>query len=843
MGIEQHLVVGIDEVDETQAALVGGKGAQLGALSSVDGIEVPPGFCLTTAAFRRVLARAPGIGGRLDALSLLDADDRDAIRRISAEVREALQRAGIPDGLRAEIAGALAQLDDEAIYAVRSSATAEDTPSASFAGQHDSYMNIAGLDAVLEYVRRVWASLFTERAVTYRLRNGVDQRSAEMGVVVQRMVDAQAAGVLFTADPMTSNRRVTSIEAVPGLGEALVSGQVSPDVVTVRDGEVVDRTTRHERPVLTDAHAVALEQLGRRIEQHVGRPQDIEWCLTSDGAFAIVQSRPITTLFPIPAAPDDAPRVYLSVGHAQMMTDPLKPLGISVWQLTAGPMMHEAGSRMFVEVTQRLASPGARAGLVQLFSKGDPLTGDALQTILDRGFVPTVADDGAALPPVVPPAPVEPDATLIAEFVARAEASLAKLERDLAPLSGPALLEHILEDIPEFKSVVFDQRSLPLIMAGMEAAWWLNDQLGAWLGERNAADTLTQSVPGNVTSEMGLALLDVADAIRPYPEVVAFLQRVEDDNFLHQLPELAGGAQAHDALRTFLSTYGMRCIGEIDITRPRWSERPTALVPLILTNIRSFKVGEAARRFAQGLQEARAKEKEVLERLRALPDGEQKAAEAKRMIDRVRAFSGYREYPKYHIVGRYFIYKKALLAEAARLAEAGVLDTPEDAFYLTFQELHEAARTQAVDHDLIALRKAAFVADAALTPPRVLTSEGEAVAGSYRCDGLPDGALAGLPVSAGTVEGRARVIRDIADAQVEPGDILVTAHTDPSWSPLFVAVAGLVTEVGGLMTHGAVIAREYGLPAVVGVERATTIIRDGQRIRVHGTEGYVEVLA
>jgi pyruvate,water dikinase len=213
------------------------------------------------------------------------------------------------------------------------------------------------------------------------------------------------------------------------------------------------------------------------------------------------------------------------------------------------------------------------------------------------------------------------------------------------------------------------------------------------------------------------------------------------------------------------------------------------------------------------------------------------------MIDRVRALSGYREYPKYHIVGRYFIYKKALLAEAARLAEAGVLDTPEDAFYLTFQELHGAARTQAVDHDLIARRKAAFVVDAALAPPRVLTSEGEAVAGSYRRDGLPDGALAGLPVSAGTVEGRARVIRDMADAQVEPGDILVTAHTDPSWSPLFVAVAGLVTEVGGLMTHGAVIAREYGLPAVVGVERAATIIRDGQRIRVHGTDGYVEVLA
>jgi pyruvate,water dikinase len=287
----------------------------------------------------------------------------------------------------------------------------------------------------------------------------------------------------------------------------------------------------------------------------------------------------------------------------------------------------------------------------------------------------------------------------------------------------------------------------------------------------------------------------------------------------------------------------MRCVGEIDITRPRWSERPAALVPLILGNVANFEPGESARRFERGREAAWAKEQEVLERLRALDDGERKAGEAKRMIDRVRTFSGYREYPKYHIISRYFLYKRALLAEAERLVAAGVLMETEDAFHLTFQELHEAVRTRAADHELIARRRAAFAANAALTPPRVLISDGDAIAGSHRRDGLPEGALVGLPVSTGTVEGRARVILDMADAEVEPGDILVTAHTDPSWSPLFVAVAGLVTEVGGRMTHGAVIAREYGLPAVVGVERATTKIRDGQRIRVDGTGGYVELVA
>jgi pyruvate,water dikinase len=286
----------------------------------------------------------------------------------------------------------------------------------------------------------------------------------------------------------------------------------------------------------------------------------------------------------------------------------------------------------------------------------------------------------------------------------------------------------------------------------------------------------------------------------------------------------------------------MRCVGEIDITRPRWSERPSTLVPVILGNIKNFEPGAGARRFEQGRQEAWAKEQDVLERLRALPDGERKSEEAKRMIDRVRTFIGYREYPKYGMVSRYFMYKQALLKEAERLVQAHVLREKEDIFYLTFAELHDVVRTNQVDDQLIRQRKDAFRSYQALTPPRVLTSDGEAVTGTYRRADVPAGALVGLPVSAGTIEGRARVILDMAEADLEAGDILVTAYTDPSWTPVFVAISGLVTEVGGLMTHGAVIAREYGLPAVVGVEHATRLIQDGQRIRVRGTDGYIEIL-
>ncbi len=869
---ESRYVLGLEDIDRTQVAVVGGKAAHLGELSRIEGIRVPAGFCVTTDAFERILTEAPSIDDRLDRLSRLKPDDRNAIRALSEETRRALEGIAIPEDLAAAITRPLARLGEQGAYAVRSSATAEDLPSASFAGQQDTYLNVVGSTAILQHVSRCWASLFSERAVTYRLRNGFDHRKVQMAVVVQQMVVPQAAGILFTADPVTSSRKVASVEASFGLGEALVSGLVNADTFKVRDGEVVARAiatkqraihaspvsgteelavapARQQQPALTDAQVVRLAQLGRRIEAHFGRPQDIEWCL-AEGDFWIVQSRPITTLFPIPKAADRENHVYVSVGHQQMMTEAMRPLGVSVWQLTAMAPMHEAGGRLFVDVTGRLASPTTRVGLLEVMGRGDPLIGDALQTILERGdFLPSLPDGGPGGPPVVGsvPAQIDTDPAIVSELIERNRVSIAALKRDIQAKSGPALFGFLLEAFKEHKRVLADPLSVQAIMAGMQATWWLGEQLEAWLGEKNAADTLTLSAPGNVTSEMGLALLDVADVIRPHPHVVGFLQHVEDEGlkdeaFLDELARLAGGREAREAIQGYLEKYGMRCVGEIDITRPRWSERPTTLVPLILDNIRNFTPGEAKRRLEQGHHKAADKEHEILERLRDLPDGERRAEETKRMVDRVRTFAGYREYPKYGIVNRYFVYKQALLEEAERLVQAGVLGDREDIFYLTFDELHEVVSTRRVDQQLIRQRKDAFRSYQALTPPRVLTSDGEVIAGAYRRDDVPTGALIGLPVSAGTVEGRARVIRDIAQADIQAGDILVTAYTDPSWTPLFLAIKGLVTEVGGLMTHGAVIAREYGLPAVVGVEHATNLIRDGQRIRVHGTDGYVEIL-
>src|SRR6476619_7456565 len=489
-----------------------------------------------------------------------------------------------------------------------------------------------------------------------------------------------------------------------------------------------------------------------------------------------------------------------------MMTDAMKPLGLSFFLLTTRAPMVEAGGRLFVDVTARLASPTTRPALLEVMGTGDPLMRDALETVLERGDFLGSPPDAADVPPAgappvapAPPAPIETDPAIVAELIERNRASVATLKRDIRRRSGSALLDFILADIRELRRLLFDPRSTRVFMSAMEAASWLNEHLLAWLGEKNASDTLTRSVPNNVTSEMGLALLDVADVIRPHPEVVAFLAHVKDEGFLDELPRLAGGREARAAIRAWLDRYGMRCAGEIDITRPRWSERPTTLVPLILGNIKNFAPGAGARRFEQGRQEAWAKEQDVLERLRALPDGERKSEDAKRMIDRVRTFIGYRAYRKSGIVSRYFVYKQALRKEAERLVQAHVLREKEDIFYLRFPELHDVARTNHVDDQLICRRKDAFRSYQSLTPPRVLTSDGEVIVGAYRRDDVPAGALVGLPVSAGIIEGRARIIHDMAAADLEAGDILVTAHTDASWSPLFVAIAGLVTEVGSLM--------------------------------------------
>ncbi|HEV3414943.1 MAG TPA: phosphoenolpyruvate synthase [Puia sp.] len=837
-------VLSFQEIDRTNRMAVGGKGGNLAELSGLKEIHVPDGFCVTTEAYEAITANIPELNDLLNELSRFKAEDRKNISEISGKIRAAIERTHIPENILEEISAALTTFGESDAFAVRSSATAEDLPTASFAGQQDTYLNIFGKQAILKHISKCWASLFTDRAVTYRIRNSYDHRQVHLSVIVQKMVSPEVSGIMFTADPITGNRKLLSVEAGFGLGEAFVSGLVSPDRYKVEEEEIVDKflTAQQNNQTLTEQQILQLARIGRQIETHFGCPQDIEWCL-ADKKFYILQSRPVTTLYPIPETNDRENHVYVSVGHQQMMTDPMKPLGLSFFRLTTARPMFTAGGRLFVDVAPDLASPTKRDILVNVLGKSDPLIKDALTTIIERkNFIEPLPNDAQAKPSVDYQTLTDYDPSIVADLIGSRQAAVEDLRQTIQTKSGSDLVDFILEDIVRLRKCLADPQSFGVLMTAMNATSWINEKMKEWLDETGAADTLSFSVRDNITAEMGLELLQVADIIRPYPEVINYLQQVKDNNFLNELTTFDGGRESRDAIVAYLDKYGMRCAGEIDITKPRWSERPLILVPMILNNIRNFEPNSGKRKYEQGQMEAFRKEKELLDRLLKLPDAEQKVKQTKRMIDLIRNFIGYREYPKYHMISRYFIYKQALLKEAERLVQANVVPEKEDIYYLTLEEFGEVIRANKLDYQVVANRKSDHKLYESLTPPRVMTSDGEIITGRYKRSSLPADAIVGLPVSSGLTEGRARVVINMEDADMEEGDILVTKFTDPSWTPLFLSIKGLVTEVGGLMTHGAVIAREYGLPAVVGVEHATRLIKDGQRIRVNGTDGFIEIL-
>lgn len=869
-------VLGFQEIDKTKLSIAGGKGANLGELSRIKGIQVPEGFCVTTEAYQEIIGNNEEFNSLLDQLSLLKADNREGIGEISAKIRKVIEGIAIPKDIDNEITRQLAQLGERNAYAVRSSATAEDLATASFAGQQDTYLNIIGKDAILRHISRCWASLFTDRAVIYRLQNGFDHDNIFLSVVIQKMVFPEAAGIMFTADPITMNRKVTSIDASFGLGEALVSGLVNADNYKVRDGRIIDKNIstknlaiyalkeggteekkveagRQNMQTLTDEQIMQLERLGRTIEGYFSRPQDIEWCLY-ENKFFIVQSRPITTLYPIPDVQDGKNHVYMSFGHQQMMTDAMKPLGLSCFQYSGGDgtLMIQAGGRLFMDLSHDMASTFGRTLAVAAMGKVDPLINSALKNLTKRKeFIKSLSRGKRflsmgsgyfswALVTQFIKIYRSVDVGVVPALMRKNEAAIKELEKKFAALSGDELFAAADMELKQLIKVIGDPQGLGSVWTGALAVSWVNKNVEKWLGEKGVADTLTQSAPNNVAGEMGLELLDVSDVVRQYPAVAEYLKTVKPegaDVFFNDLGKLEGGEAVSKAMREFLAKYGVRCSGEIDITKPRWIEEPSALAPMILSNIENFTPGAHKEIFERGLKEAEEKRREILGRL-----SKGKAKKAEKMISRIRNFIGYREYPKYVMVWRYWIVKQALLREAEKLVQCGTFRKREDIYYLSFEELREAARTKTFDYNKILKREEEFEVYEKLTPPRLMTSEGEIIPGEYDSGKAPKGALLGIPASSGVVEGRARVILRLEDAELSKGDILVTRFTDPSWTPVFVSISGLVAEVGGIMTHGSVVAREYGLPAVVGVENATRLIKDGQRIRINGSEGYVEIL-
>ncbi len=890
-------------------AVAGGKAANLARLFRA-GFPVPGGFIITTAAYEAFVAANELEPAIQTALATCVADDPAALEAASATIRSRFVAATLPAKLSAALRAAYLNLEIASVaVAVRSSATAEDLPGFSFAGQQDTFLNVVGEEELLRAVVDCWSSLWTGRAIGYRSRNGISHNNIGLAVVVQAMIQSEAAGVLFTANPVTGKRTESVIDATLGLGEALVAGQVEPDHYVVdAAGQIASKTLGAKAlavrgqagggtvaqaedaatcQAVPDAAIVELAGLGRQVEALLGAEQDIEWAW-ADGKVWLLQARPITSLYPLPPAASVAPslRVYFSFGALQGFLTPITPLGRDmlydaiaavIAQFTrpgAGAPhtapLHTAGERLFIDLTTAMrhsqfrrltraippvVEPGSAAVLVPLWD--DPALaadGRRLSFTTMRRLIPLLLPVARRFAANL----LSPDRgrqrvqqrieEVLAAFTAHAQA--ADVSQKSLATTYPENGAHLARVLTLFDQMVTDLPGmilpylLPVFAPGMATLNLLDHLAATTPGGSDTALEITRGMPHNVTTEMDLALWQTAQTIRRDPAAAAAFTGTDAaalaaDCLAGRLPPTAQAA-----IGDFLARYGMRGVGEIDIGRPRWREDPAPVLQAVSSYLRINDPDRAPdavfRRGAAASQAALARLTADLRRTRG---GWLKARLARWAARRVRALAGLRETPKFTIIRFFGILRQGLLACGQELAAAGLLTQADDIFFLRMAELRTlAVQPSSTDwRGLVAERRATFALEERRKQvPRILLSDGRAF---YEGVGGPaaDG-LVGSPVSPGMVEGPVRVVLDPRGAQLAPGDILVCPGTDPSWTPLFLAAGGLVMEVGGLMTHGAVVAREYGIPAVVGVSHATTRLVTGQRVRVDGSTGQIVIL-
>jgi phosphohistidine swiveling domain-containing protein len=861
-GAGAALIVDLAELSADRVGDAGGKAANLGELIRA-GFDVPPGFCVTTEAYRRAVR-----GTTVESGSATDG----------RAARSAVLAAPIPESVEDAVRGAYARLASagDGRVAVRSSATAEDLPGASFAGQQDTYLNVAGIVEVLDAMHRCWASLWTDRAVAYRAAQGIDGSGVALAVVVQRMVDAESAGVLFTADPVTGRRRQAVLDAARGLGDAVVSGAVDPDhfVVDTATGRILDRRrgrpAEHETASLTDAQVRSLASLGDRVEDAFGSPQDIEWAVDAGGRIWLTQSRPITTLYPVPARtaplPGDDTRVYFCVSLAQGLHRPVTPMGIAAFRLIGSGFLDLVGRRP----GRILDGPGgfAIAGH-RIFVDATPL----VRSAVGREIMPRALDVMEARSAVVlrglftdPRFSVLPGsrrrfALPALRLAARIRLPFIVGQALVSPAAAQRRVRRLVKevrarDIPSggdiasrvdgvvdmlFRAMPLAPRSLPGAAVGFAmlglARWLLRDS-----AEPGDLQTVLRSAPNNVTTEMDLDLWRVAVSARDDADSASALaartaRDLADGYRAGSLPAVLQRSMAE-----FLGRYGQRAVAEVDLGMPRWSDDPAHLFGVLSGYLRlDAEAATPEAHFAAGAHDARTMMLTLVRRARRR--SRIRAAAVRFCLRRARALAGMREMPKFLIITAMGRARRVMLEVGRELAESSRIAEPEDVFFLDFDETRLAAAGADLRATITQRREAYDSELRRRHVPRVLLSDGtelEALASPQAAEA--EGGLRGTPASAGIVTAPARVILDPVGARLEPGEILVAPSTDPGWTPLFLTAGGLVMEMGGANSHGAVVAREYGIPAVVGVPRATEAIATGAEVTVDGAGGVVTLL-
>lgn len=883
---EDPLVLDLRGTGTAPLRLVGGKALNLGKLVAA-GLPVPRGFCLTTAAYD--LAAPPGLralAADLDATGAgAAAPAPGTLGTVAGQARRLIEEAPIPPEVDAAVRKTYEELGGRVPVAVRSSATAEDLPFASFAGQQDSYLDVTGADAVVEAVRHCWASLWSERAVAYRSANGIRNRDVGLAVVVQVMVDAKTAGVLFTANPVTGKRTETVINANPGTGQAVVSGAVNPDqfVLETASARITLQTPGGTEPGRTPSLAgpqlQELTALGDGVQRLFGEPQDIEWAIDAAGRIWLTQSRPITTLYPLPEpAPEDAAagaaaptRVYLCGTLFQGLTRPITPLGLTVLEMmrnSKGPWRYvNPGLRMYVDLTALIRNKSGRGYLQRMLPLADGRSGAVLPALLEdprfsiiqRSFLESVRNAGKKRSSPQPPRrtrSTEQTATLglilglipgmlRPAFRPAAELRQAlnyrkRLETELAlaePASAMVRLEHtelvLSRTINGLIQATLPGPSVGYIMLAVAR------RLLRGIAQPRELEAVLRGLPHNVTTEMDLELWQLAVSIRDDP--------VSRGEFLSKQPEelaaayLAGKLppQAQSGVRGFLARYGHRAVAEIDLGMPRWSQEPDHILGMISNYLRVEDPEQAPdRQFARAAEHAEDRIRNLVERARARSPW--RARMLALSLRRVRQLAGLRELPKFYIVLVLGEMHRQLLRIGTEMAAGGTVAAADDVFFLDFDEIRVGLRGADL-HGIVAGRRRLYNTELRRRRiPRLLLSDGTDVEAAMMAKSPAAGGLRGTPASAGTATGRVRVILDPVGAHLEPGEILVAPSTDPGWTPLFLTAGALVMEMGGVISHGAVVAREYGIPAVVGVPDATTRLHTGQTVTVDGAAGTVD---
>ncbi len=875
-------VLDLSKVDKDSIALVGGKWANLGELIQA-GFNVPNGFCITTEVFKYLVSETKKYETLVDKLDMSNFEDLDNLKKISEQIRSYISTIKFSKELEDLIMEEINKIWIDKSFAIRSSATSEDLIDASFAGQLDTFLNIKWKRQLIQSIKKCLASLYTDRAIFYRKKNNISNKSVYLSVVVQEMVSSEVSWVMFTADPISGNRNIVSINANFGLGDSFVWWYLNSDLYLISDTEIISKeisqkniqtitdtkwwiieeelwTEKQYLQSLSDKQILKLTQLWNKIEKLFDSEQDIEWCMYDD-EFFIVQSRSITSLFPLPENVSKWLHFYLSIWHIQMMTEAFKPLGMSVFLTFSkyienyfninNPILNDAWNHLYIDLMNLLEYRIFKKSLPFILENVDKTSSRILVEFMKNEEFKSIKSKHISFKRKLIFLKFflfELKVFLFSRFKniywkldININNRLQKISKDLKKANSNNKISKIKSIINNIPVQIADTKLLNLMPLAIWSYKLLQILSNKWLWDSDEIDDIWKAPDWNVTTEMWLVIGDLADKINANLDVRYYFENSLSENFKQELKKIEWGPEFLNAFDDFIEKYGNRCTWEIDLSRPRWKEEPFKVANIILNNVKNQEINKHRNDFMLSKKEAIKASEKLIKRIKKTKYGYFKAIIFYRLIYLYRSLIWVREHPKFFLVNLLWLIRESLLEEAELLVSEKVIKNKRDIFYFTFDELNKIFKTREIDKILLKQRKQEFISNSRFKAPRVFTWEWEILVSKSKFK-IIDTTIYWTAASSGIVEGRARVIYNLDNAKLEEGDIIVTTYTDPAWTTLFGTASGVVTEVWWLLTHWAVVAREFGIPAVVWVDEATIKIKDGDIIRVNGTEWFVEII-